>query len=248
MEKTISYENNTGFRRKLNRNQLKYLLIAAMLIDHLAWTFVPTKSILGQCMHFVGRLTGPAMSVLLAEGYQYTKSKSKYALRLLVFALISWIPYSLFDFNRLLYVGLGMFGMIWTLFIAFVTVWMWDQLKVHKAVKVLLVILACGLSLFGDWCIFSVLWALYSFIYRDRPKDKWIAFSIVAVIEVALAMFMSGGVWPAFFQTGVVMVPFLLTYFYDRKPGSKAAFHKWFFYVFYPLHILILYFLRCALR
>lgn len=44
----------TGF---LNRNQLKYLVIAAMLIDHIAWAFVPTASLLGQAMHIIGRLT-----------------------------------------------------------------------------------------------------------------------------------------------------------------------------------------------
>ena len=41
----------TGF---LNRNQLKYLVIAAMLIDHIAWAFVPTASLLGQAMHIIG--------------------------------------------------------------------------------------------------------------------------------------------------------------------------------------------------
>lgn len=45
--------NTKGF---LNRNQLKYLVIAAMLIDHIAWAFVPTASLLGQVMHIkIGR-------------------------------------------------------------------------------------------------------------------------------------------------------------------------------------------------
>ena len=51
--------NTKGF---LNRNQLKYLVIAAMLIDHIAWAFVPTASLLGQVMHIIGRLTGPTMA------------------------------------------------------------------------------------------------------------------------------------------------------------------------------------------
>ena len=61
--------NTKGF---LNRNQLKYLVIAAMLIDHIAWAFVPTASLLGQVMHVIGRLTGPTMAYMLAEGYHYT--------------------------------------------------------------------------------------------------------------------------------------------------------------------------------
>ena len=228
---------------KLNRNQLKYLLIIAMLSDHLAWRYVPTVSVLGQIMHFIGRLTGPGMAVLLAEGYQYTRSKKKYAIRLLIFALLSWAPCSLFNYNRFPYIGMDMFGVIWTLFLAFVTVWMWDSIKGKKPLKIFLVVIFCILSLFGDWCIFAVLWALFCYIYRDNEKKKWISFAIVAVIEVVLACLMSG--LSQLFQLGVVLVPIVFIYFYNREPGSKKPFHKWFFYVFYPLHILILYFMRC---
>lgn len=84
--------NTKGF---LNRNQLKYLVIAAMLIDHIAWAFVPTASLLGQVMHIIGRLTGPTMAYMLAEGYHYTRNVKKYAMRLGIFAVISWLPFSL---------------------------------------------------------------------------------------------------------------------------------------------------------
>lgn len=52
----------------LNRNQLKYLVIVAMLIDHIAWAFVPTASLLGQVMHFIGRLTGPRWHICSQRG------------------------------------------------------------------------------------------------------------------------------------------------------------------------------------
>lgn len=233
---------------KLNRNQLKYLLIIAMVIDHLAWRYFPTRTLSGQILHFIGRLTGPGMAVLLAEGYQYTRNKTKYALRLFLFALVSWAPYSLNSFNRFPYFGMDMFGVIWTLFIAFLTVWMWDSIKGKKPLKILLVVLGCGLSLLGDWSIFAVLWALFCYIYRDNEKKKWISFGIIAVVEVTLTIVMSAVMdhngWLSMFQTGVVLVPIVFIFFYNRKPGSKNPFHKWFFYVFYPLHILVLYLLR----
>ena len=65
--------NTKGF---LNRNQLKYLVIAAMLIDHIAWAFVPTASLLGQVMHVIGRLTGRTKDIILAGGLlDYTRDK-----------------------------------------------------------------------------------------------------------------------------------------------------------------------------
>ena len=81
----------------LNRNQIKYIAIIAMIIDHIAWAFVPTTSVLGQVMHVIGRLTGPTMAFMIAEGYVHTRDVKKYAIRLGIFALISWPPFSLFE-------------------------------------------------------------------------------------------------------------------------------------------------------
>ena len=76
----------------MNRNRLKYLAVLAMLLDHIAWAFVPTASVLGQLMHTVGRLTAPIMLYFLAEGYVHTRSLPRYAGRLALFTLISWSP------------------------------------------------------------------------------------------------------------------------------------------------------------
>ena len=117
----------------LNRNQLKYLVIVAMLIDHIAWAFVPTTSLLGQVMHFIGRLTGPTMAYMLVEGYCYTRNVKKYALRLGIFALLSWIPFSYFEYGK---IGLQ-FGVIYTLFLSLLGIWLWDKGNCAKPVKIL---------------------------------------------------------------------------------------------------------------
>lgn len=235
---------------KLNRNQIKYILIIAMLIDHIAWAFVPMESVLGEGMHFIGRLTGPAMAVLLAEGYQYTKNKKKYALRLFVFALISWMPFCLFEFGKWPDVSLGV---IFTLFLAFMVLWMWEQLNIPLALKVVLVIVACIVSIFGDWPIVGILWALYAYIYRDNPKAKWISFCVITVLFLGFIMFGSAFSSDAtvltelkhyIFMFGIFMVPILLVFFYNGKKGSSHPIHKWFFYIFYPAHLLVLYFIK----
>ena len=223
----------------LNRNQLKYLVIVAMLIDHIAWAFVPTTSLLGQVMHFIGRLTGPTMAYMLVEGYCYTRNVKKYALRLGIFALLSWIPFSYFEYGK---IGLQ-FGVIYTLFLSLLGIWLWDKGNCEKPVKILGIIGLCILSLFGDWPIFDVLYALFLFVYRNNPKDKWMAFCIITLFCCA-DIFFARPWWGALFQFGIFMVPLLIQFCYNGKSGSKKPFHKWFFYVFYPAHLLVLGILR----
>lgn len=223
----------------LNRNQLKYLVIVAMLIDHIAWAFVPTASLLGQVMHFIGRLTGPTMAYFVAEGYHYTRNVKKYVLRLGIFALISWIPFSYFEYGK---IGLQ-FGVIYTLFLSLLGIWLWDKGNCAKPVKILGIIGLCILSLFGDWPIFDVLYALFLFVYRNSPKDKWMAFCIITLFCCA-DIFFARPWWGALFQFGIFMVPLLIQFCYNGESGSKKPVHKWFFYVFYPAHLLVLGILR----
>lgn len=89
-------------KKGLSANQLKWIGIICMLIDHVGWIFVPTQSIIGQVIHIIGRTTAPIMFFFIAEGYEKTSNFYKYALRLGIFALISFMPYSLAFYNRIL--------------------------------------------------------------------------------------------------------------------------------------------------
>ena len=225
---------------KINRNQLKYIAIIAMIIDHIGWTFVDTLSVGGQIMHFFGRLTGPIMAFMLYEGYMHTKNVKKYAIRLGIFALVSWPAYSYYETRQ---VFAPQFGVIFTLFLGLLVLWMWDKGEMKKWLKVLLTVVACLLSLLGDWPIFDILWPLFLFLYRDEPKKQWTSFAIVIAVEVILTNLLCiGGAHPyrQLFQIGAFMVLPILMFCYNGKPGKKNAFNKWFFYIFYPLHLVIL--------
>lgn len=232
----------------INRNQLKYLAIIAMVIDHIGWTFVSIATVQGQVMHFFGRLTGPIMAFMLYEGYLHTKDIKKYVLRLGIFALISWPAYSFYETRQFFALQ---FGVIYTLFLALLTIWMWDKSNLKKGLKIVLVVVSCILSLFGDWPIFDILWPLFLFIYKDDPKKQWTWFSILIFIEVLLtnAMMIGSSIpYRQVFQTGAFMVVPILALFYNGEPGKKNAFNKWFFYVFYPVHLLILAFIATLIN
>ena len=245
-------EMSSSKTKIMNRNQIKYLVIVAMLIDHIAWAFVPTSSIPGQVMHFIGRLTGPTMAYFIAEGYAYTHNVKRYALRLGIFALISWAPFVLFEYGTLpVWFVDGeirwepSFGVIYTLFLSLLAIWLWDKGKCKRWLKILGIVGLCILSVFGDWPVFDVLFALFFFIYKDDTKKKWIAFSGIAFVEVGFIMLLGG--MSQFFQIGVFMIPLLFLFCYNGESGSKRSIHKWFFYLFYPAHLLVLGLIRWIL-
>ena len=76
----------------MNRNHLKYLVIVLMFLDHFSYFFPPTNP-LAFPIAFFSRLTAPVMAFFIAEGYYYTRDVKKYMKRLLIFAVISYIPY-----------------------------------------------------------------------------------------------------------------------------------------------------------
>lgn len=238
-------------RISLNRNQIKYLVIIAMLIDHIAWAFVPTRSVPGQVMHFIGRLTGPTMACFLAEGYLHTRNVKKYAGRLGIFALVSWVPFCLFEFQRLP-IGyspekgfwfLPTFGVIYTLFLGLLAIWLWDKGKWPKWCKVLGIIGLCALSVLGDWGVSDVLYPLVLYSYRNQPKKKWFWFSVITLVGNTFvfvnALSKGVAIWTCY-TWGVFMVPLLMQFCYNGQGGSRKPIHKWFFYIFYPLHLLVL--------
>lgn len=219
-----------------NRNQIKYLVIVAMLIDHIAWAFIPMESVLGQIMHFIGRLTGPTMAYFLVEGYIHTRNVKKYALRLGIFALISWVPFCLFEFQRLPIAMVDgrwrftpTFGVIYTLFLGLLAVWLWDKGKCPKYCKVLGIIGLCILSVFGDWPVYDILYPMIFFVYRNNTRKKWIFFSILTGISILVPFLAVGFIIWGIYQLGMFMVPIILLFFYNGESGSKKPIHKWFF-------------------
>lgn len=239
----------------LNRNQIKYIVIIAMLIDHIAWGFVDAVNpLLGGVMHFFGRLTGPTMAYFVGEGYHYTKDVAKYQKRLGIFAIISWFPFVWFEYGVLpIYFEQGKpmiipaQSVIFTLFLGLTAIRLWESSKGNKPIKVIGILLLCLLSCIGDWAFMNVLGCLFVHIYRNNPKAKWIAFTLTFLLPNVLLLLLAGfsGMW---FQFGVLLVPLMLYFLYNGKSGSKAGFHKWFFYLFYPAHLVVLAILRWGIN
>ncbi|MBR4760528.1 MAG: hypothetical protein IK078_10340 [Lachnospiraceae bacterium] len=261
MSETNSQDLHVG---GLNRNQIKYILILAMLIDHIAWAFVKEATPAWEVMHFFGRLTGPGMAFFLAEGFLHTRDVKKYTRRLGIFAFLSWPAFVYFGHGRpvisIIESGFAMkysyitiplldsgkailfywrFGIIYTLFLALVFLRVWTDATMDPVRQSRLLVLLLVLSIFGDWPGFVVLFAWIFYTHRDRPKVMWFLYCLVALFCFEFTGLNLKGIY----SLGVLLVP-LLMHFYNGERGSAHPFHKWVFYIFYPLHLLILGYLR----
>lgn len=231
----------------LNRNQLKYIALIAMLIDHIAWAFVDRSDpVLGGIMHFFGRITAGTMAYFVAEGYEHTRSVKRYQNRLLLFAVISWAPFVFFETGRLP-VGFyeGQFyieplqSVIYTLFLGLLAIRVWDAEKIPKPAKIILIILICAFSVIGDWAFMNVLGCLFLHVFKNKPKARWTAFILCYLIP-DIGLFMLFGFGNNWYQLGFLLVPIIICVFYNGKKGSGNPVHKWSFYIFYPLHLVVI--------
>lgn len=248
---TQNKQNLTEDKFSLGSDVIKYFAALAMLIDHIAWCFVDTYSAAGYIMHTIGRMTAPIMTYFIVEGYHYTRNLNKYLLRLAIFAAASWIPFIFMEFGTLspfifdegnMYFN-PMQGVIYTFFLTVLALKTVHSEKLKKPVKVLIVFGLCILSTIGDWFFFPIIWALFLDKYRGDFKKQAIVFAASSALLVTGMIALSGDFLPNSFQYGVLLALIPL-YFYNGQKGRGGKFNKWFFYVFYPAHMLLLGVLR----
>lgn len=232
----------------LSANAVKYYAIFAMLIDHIAWLFVDTNSVLGCIMHLIGRTTAPIMTYFIVEGFHYTRNVNKYLARLAIFAAASWIPFLFMEygtFSPFMSVDGGVYfnpaqGVIYTFFMTLLALKTVHSENLAKAVKVIIVIGLCLVSEIGDWFFFPIVWALMFDKFRGNFKKQAAAFAAVSVpLMTLMIMFLTDGFANNWFQYGVLLALIPL-YFYNGEKGRGGRFNKWFFYVFYPAHMVLL--------
>lgn len=250
---TIIESNQTPNEKRFSAGSdaIKYFAALAMLIDHIAWCFVETDSVLGYIMHAIGRLTAPIMTYFIVEGFHYTKNLNKYLLRLAIFSALSWFPYVFMDsgspipftFNDGNMYFNPMQGVIYTFFLTVLALKAVHSEKLKKHVKVLIVFGLCVLSSIGDWMFIPIIWALCFDRFRGNFKKQVIAFVASSAVLITGLIFLCGDFGVFSFQYGVLLALIPL-YLYNGEKGRGGRFNKWFFYVFYPAHMIILGVLR----
>lgn len=209
-----------------------------MLIDHMA-AFLPggfmdmketlfmigNKAIsLRMLMHYIGRTAFPLFAFLITEGFTHTHDRKKYGINLFIFALISEIPWNLAHTGDLFYARQNVF---FTLLLGYLGLCTLEYYKddYKKKIITLACLLGVSLVLRADYTCFG-----FGFIILLYLLDR----RMMAILGCCML--------PSRWIGGLAFVPILM---YNGERGfAKAKWIKYAFYIFYPLHLLVLYLVR----
>lgn len=246
--------------RFLNRDMIKGIAMVMMTLNHFSYLFLWEGSApdtwLGYTLSYLGYFTAPAMIFFLVEGYSYTHSRKKYLIRLLLAGAVAQIPYSLLV-TRGGSMTAPWFNMMFTLSICFCAIWLADRVK-KPILRELTAVFLTWLTIRCDWGILAVVYT-YLFIWAGHNRKKQ-AVAFAAAAFVLIGSQMNSG-WTlattaAGFAgclliglSGIGLAAVCIIFFYNGKKsprGGKAL--QMFFYLFYPLHLLVLDGIRIAMN
>lgn len=232
-------------KKPLTGSALKWIAILTMLIDHVGACLIEvfvmnaygTSPLAGRLtgeqimawydfdiyLRLIGRVAFPIFCFLLVEGAVHTRNIGKYMIRLTLFALLSEIPFDLAFHNMPFFAGSQ--NVYLTLALGLLAVWILKGFRgqVWRLPLGLLPAFAAWL-LHTDYGAVGVLVIVLIYLLREHPWLRAVACVLVLVTFNSLE-------WPTAFS-------FLLIALYNGERGRQP---KYFFYGFYPVHLMVLW-------
>lgn len=237
----------------LSREWLKIFAMVFMVLDHAYMTVVNVAGF--EWMTQVGRIAFPIFAFQIAQGYTHTSSKNKYIRNMFIFALISEIPYNIMMGGEI--IGPFHQNVMFTFLLALIFLKLIDKIRFTNAnifFKAILIGCVCYLSVivgtltFVDYLGFGVLTVLIFYIASLMP-NKFAAFGFEFLgLFIINCIFLGGKIiiFPngfGFPKQGFALISLIFILLYNGKKqltGKADKTFKYFSYLFYPVHILIL--------
>ena len=218
---------------------LKIVALISMLCDHSGLIFLRNPSYL----NIIGRISFPIFASQISEGYVHTKNLKKYISRLAWFAIISQIPFMLY--LKSVELEIYKLNVFFTLLLGLSSITIYDKIK-NKYNNIFLGFLPVILFIFlGHICNCDYGWYGVTLIFMFYLfKDN----KILMNESVIWAMFLkyltnyisSPNIFHLYLFLGAIS-SLLLINFYNNKKGKNI---KYLLYIFYPLHLIVLYLLK----
>lgn len=229
--------------QQLSREQIKKWALFCMVLDHVGAAILDPALITGQfgtwggmvsflslLFHLIGRMAFPIFAFFLTEGFFHTRDLARYQKRLLLFACLSEIPYDLAVSGQ--WINLERQNTIMTL-----TLGLWMMQKISKrrsrpmvCLGYLMAAMTVSYLFRLDYSVYGIaLIAVFYWFYADKKS--------ALLLGAVFSFFDSMG------YLGAAALAYIPLSLYSREKGKKQG-HSWEFYLFYPLHLLVLGVLR----
>ena len=227
---------------------LHIIAMTLMLMDHLWATLLPAR----EWLTCAGRVAFPIFAFMAVEGYFHTRSFKKYILRMLLFAVLSEIPFDL------MYGGTWFYpvhqNVLWTFLLGLLGVWLMEQ--VRKKGKTWMYLLVCvlvvpaGLVL-GTLCMVDYygVGVLTVFVFYFLHGRKWWCFlgQLAALCWLNVEL-LGGLMYPVqlfgmefeLCQQGLALLALIPIWLYRGRQGYHSKPFQYLCYAFYPVHMLLL--------
>ena len=227
---------------------LHIIAMTLMLMDHLWATLLPAR----EWLTCAGRVAFPIFAFMAVEGYFHTRSFKKYILRMLLFAVLSEIPFDL------MYGGTWFYpvhqNVLWTFLLSLLGVWLMEQLR--KKGKTWMYLLVCvlvvpaGLVL-GTLCMVDYygVGVLTVFVFYFLHGRKWWCFlGQLAALYWLNVELLGGLMYPVqlfgmefeLCQQGLALLALIPIWLYRGRQGYHSKPFQYLCYAFYPVHMLLL--------
>ncbi|MFI3325280.1 MAG: TraX family protein [Clostridia bacterium] len=231
----------------MTSTMLKWIALFTMIIDHIGLLFFPQYTVL----RIIGRISFPIFAFLLVQGFTRTHSRVKYAIRLGIFAIIAEIPYDL-CFSRTMF-NWNSQSVLLELFIGFLALICLEQCLKKNYLWIFGCALAILLALItnASYGIYGIVIIMAMFAFRKTRGADVLAFialtyAFYGIMDYSISFL---GESYTILQTNSVQMyacfAAVLLAIYNNKLGKKPS--KWMFYIVYPVHLLVLWFLYYVL-
>lgn len=217
---------------RLTTFHLKLIALLTMTIDHIGYYLIPVSDPNYVWFRFIGRIAFVLFAFLSAEAMAHTRHPWRYVATLAVFGVV-------FDVVVYLVTGDQIGNIFLTLALGAFAIRLVQYKKWWSLAAILPLTLALwgryvGINFYYDYGIYGTAVMMVFYLTRPNRVNAILAFFILTIASVMYSMSNYG-----FQANAVIAVPFIALY--SGQPGFRHPLWKWFNYVYYPAHILVLY-------
>ena len=227
---------------------LKLIAIITMLIDHIGYFYFPDVMIL----RFIGRIAFPLYAFLITQGIFYTKDKIKYLKRISIMAILSEIPFNLLASKNIFYPSSQNVLLLFS--IAIGTIILYEKLKEKNKDSYYAILIGIILSILlkPDYDLVGILLIYIFYFLSKKDSNNLLKLKVLipTLFFLSYQIIENGMFYPNGFIQSIIdyswvylgsLIAYILIYFYNGKLGYKNKFINKIFYLFYPVHMLIIY-------